>query len=65
MLPIRGEISMAPMIMAVEFVFRPTEAIKIASMSMKAFWPVTLPPERIRSRTSSEGAVSSSSEKVR
>ena len=64
MLPIRGEISMAPIITAVEPTFRPTEAIMMAHIIMHILVPVILPPESTRSRISSWEAVSSCSENI-
>lgn len=54
---------MAPMMTAVEFVLRPTEAIRIAHTMTHMFVPVIFPPEISRSRISSWEAVSSVIEK--
>lgn len=51
-LPMSGEISIAPMMAAVEFLMRPMDATMIAIMRMTRFVPVTLPAEKILSRTS-------------
>ena len=40
MLPISGEISIAPMITAVEFMFRPMEAIRMARIRMHMLVPL-------------------------
>ena len=41
--PIKGEMSMAPIITAVELIFKPNEAMKIAKISTQRFapWKVT------------------------
>ncbi|MNH45934.1 hypothetical protein D3C79_1085330 [compost metagenome] len=45
--PISGEISMAPMITAVEFVLSPTEAIRMAKNSTQRLVPPNCTPDRI------------------
>ena len=48
MVPISGEISMAPMMTAVEFVLRPMEAIRMAKNRIDRFIPLTRPPASSR-----------------
>ena len=38
--PIRGEMSIAPIITGMEFRFKPTDAIIMAQARMKTFWPL-------------------------
>ena len=64
MLPISGEISIAPMMTAIELVFSPTDAIKIAQIMTTMFVPVIFPPDKIRSRISSFEAASSVIENI-
>ena len=64
MLPIRGEISIAPMMTAVEPVFKPTEAMIIAQIITHMLVPVTLPPDSSRSRMTSFEALSSDNENI-
>ena len=63
-LPIKGEISIAPMMTATESVFRPTDAMIIAQISTHILVPVILPPDNSRSRISSGAALSSFSENI-
>jgi hypothetical protein len=47
--PMRGEMSMAPMMTAVEFTFKPTDATKMANIKIQGgcpdeFYPVTDAP---------------------
>ena len=58
MLPIRGEISIAPIITAVEFMFRPMEAIRMARISTHMLVPLTAALSTSRIRISSWEAVS-------
>ena len=52
--PISGETSMAPMITATEFTFRPTEASTIANPRIQAFGPRKAIPPRIFSAADSQ-----------
>ena len=61
---IRGDISIAPMMTATEFVFNPTEAIKMAQIMMTMLVPRNLPPDMILSLISSWLATSSRMEKT-
>ncbi len=45
--PISGEMSMAPMITAVELVFRPSEAMKMARIRISMLVPLKETPSRI------------------
>lgn len=47
--PIKGEMSMAPMITAVELILRPMEAIKIAKIKVHKAEPEKLTPRLIDS----------------
>ena len=58
MQPISGDMSMAPIITAVEFIFNPMDAIKIASTRITRFVPLTTPALNILSSISSYDAVS-------
>lgn len=51
--PIKGEISIAPMMAAVDEVYNPTEAMMIAQIKMTALVPVILPPAIILALISS------------
>ena len=42
--PIKGEMSMAPIITAVELTFKPNEAMKIAKISTQRFVPLKVTP---------------------
>ena len=50
--PIRGEMSMAPMMTAVEFTFRPSEAMKMAKIRIHKFAPLNSTPLRMDSMAS-------------
>ena len=56
--PISGETSMAPMITAVEFTFRPSEAMKMAKMSTQRLAPRNCAPARMPSMTSDSDSLS-------
>ncbi len=45
MTPMRGEISMAPMMTAVLFMLSPMEAMKMARIRMHILVPLRVPPE--------------------
>ncbi len=61
--PISGEMSMAPMITAVELVFRPSEAMKMARIRISMLVPLKETPSRIALSASSCGSRSSVSVK--
>ena len=42
--PMRGDMSIAPMMTAVELTFSPSEAVKMAKMSTQRFAPLKLMP---------------------
>ena len=56
--PIRGEINMAPIITAVEFVLRPKEAINVAKIRTQRFVPLNSIPLLIVSIVSSSSSLS-------
>ena len=56
--PISGEISMAPMITAVELTLSPSEATNVAKISTHRFVPLNSTPLRMLSTTSSSEALS-------
>ena len=55
--PISGEISMAPIMTAVEFTFRPMEAMKIANISTQRFAPLISTSPLIRSSMTESSAL--------
>lgn len=57
--PISGEMSIAPMMTAVELTFRPKEATNVANISTQRFVPRKSTPRQILSTTSSCRALSS------
>ena len=56
--PISGEINIAPIITAVEFVFKPSEATKVAKIRTQRFVPLNSMPFRIDSIVSSSSSFS-------
>lgn len=56
--PIRGEISIAPMITAVEFIFKPREATKTAKINTQRLVPLNSTPFRIVSIVSFSSSLS-------
>ena len=61
--PIRGDISMAPIITAVEFTFNPKEAMKMAKISTQRLAPLKLTPLVICSTISFSSSMSCMTEK--
>ena len=53
--PISGDMSMAPMITAVELVLRPSDAMSMANTRMRMFVPLKLTPSRMLCSASSSG----------
>ena len=62
--PISGEINMAPIITAVEFVFNPKDAINVAKINTHKFVPRNTIPLRIASTVSSSRSCSSDGSKI-
>ena len=54
--PISGDMSMAPMMVAVEFTFRPTDAIMMANIRTHRLVPLTCTPDRMLASITSCGA---------
>ncbi len=62
--PMSGEMSMAPMMTAVELVFSPSDAMNIATMRMSMFVPRNDTPSRIAASASACGTRSSRVKKL-
>ena len=63
--PISGDINIAPIITAVEFMFKPNEAINVAKMSTHRFVPLNSTPRLIDSIVSRSSSFSCRISKLR